>query len=89
MDANYIIYLGRHTLETAMLLAAPLLLTTMIVGLLISLLQTVTSIKDMTMTLIPKLVAMGIAGLIFGNWMMQTLVSFTLEIFNQIQTYGQ
>jgi flagellar biosynthetic protein FliQ len=72
-----------------MLLAAPLLLTTMIVGLVISLLQTVTSIKDMTMTLIPKLVAMGVAGLVFGNWMMQTLVSFTLEIFNQIQTYGQ
>jgi flagellar biosynthetic protein FliQ len=89
MDANYILYLGRHTLETALLLASPILLVCMLSGLIISIFQTVTSIKDMTLTMVPKLVAMCITTLLFGNWMMQVLMRFTLEIFNQIQSYGQ
>ena len=89
MDVNYILYLGRHTLETALLVASPILLVCMFSGLIISIFQTVTSIKDMTLTMVPKLVAMCITALLFGNWMMQVLMRFTLEIFNQIQSYGQ
>jgi len=89
MDVNYILYLGRHTLETALLLASPILLVCMLSGLIISIFQTVTSIKDMTLTMVPKLVAMCITTLLFGNWMMQVLIRFTTEIFNQIQSYGQ
>lgn len=88
MDADYILYLGRHTLETALLVASPLLLATMFAGLAISLVQTVTSIKDMTMTIVPKLLAIGITALLFGNWMLQVLMSFTHEVFNRIQSYG-
>ena len=88
MDVNYILYLGRHTLETALLLAAPILLVCMVSGLLVSLFQTVTSIRDMTLTMVPKLMAVGITALMFGNWMIQVLLSFTREIFNQIQSYG-
>ncbi len=88
MDVNYILYLGRHTLETALLLAAPILLVCMVSGLLVSLFQTVTSIRDMTLTMVPKLMAVGITAIIFGNWMIQVLLGFTREIFNQIQSYG-
>lgn len=88
MDAGYILYLSRHTLETALLVASPILLVSMISGLTISLFQAVTSLKDMTMTLVPKLVAIGVTALFFGNWMMQVIIKFTLEIFTQIQTYG-
>ncbi len=88
MDADYILYLGRHTLETAVLLAAPILLVCMLSGLLVSLFQTVTSIRDMTLTMVPKLMAVAITALMFGNWMIQVLLSFTREIFNQIQSYG-
>ena len=88
MDADYILYLGRHTLETAVLIAAPILLVCMLSGLLVSLFQTVTSIRDMTLTMVPKLMAVGITAIIFGNWMIQVLISFTREIFNQIQSYG-
>jgi flagellar biosynthesis protein FliQ len=42
----------------------------------------------MTLTMVPKLVAVGVTALFFGNWMMQVLLKFTNEIFNQIQTYG-
>ena len=59
MDNSFIIYLGRHTLETALLLSAPILGTCMIVGITVTLLQAVTSIRDMTLTTVPKLLAVG------------------------------
>ena len=89
MNIDMIIYLARHTMETAMLVAAPVLLACMIAGVGISLFQTITSIRDMTLTMAPKLVAAGLALLLFGNWMLQVLIRFTTEIFNQIQSYGQ
>jgi flagellar biosynthetic protein FliQ len=89
MTIDAILYLARHTMETAMLVSAPILVACMASGILISLFQTVTSIRDMTLTMAPKLIAAGIATLLFGNWMLQMLMRFTTEIFNQIQTYGQ
>ncbi|MDO8303263.1 MAG: flagellar biosynthetic protein FliQ, partial [Sedimentisphaerales bacterium] len=55
MDSSLVIYLGRYTLETALLLSAPVLIACVLVGLIISILQAVTSIKDMTLTIVPKL----------------------------------
>ena len=89
MDVNYILYLGRHTLETALLVSAPILLVCMFTGIAVSMIQTITSLKDMTMTIVPKLMAVGATTLLFGNWMLQVLMKFSLEIFTQIQAYGQ
>ncbi len=89
MDGNYILYLGRHTLETALLISAPILLVCMFTGIAVSMIQTITSLKDMTMTIVPKLMAVGAMALLFGNWMLQILMKFTLEVFTQIQSYGQ
>jgi flagellar biosynthetic protein FliQ len=89
MTIDSIIYLARHTMETALLISAPILGACMIAGILISIFQAVTSIRDMTLAMAPKLVAAGVATLLFGNWMLQVLIRFTAEIFNQIQTYGQ
>lgn len=88
MGMDYIIYLGRHTLETALLLSAPILLVCALTGILVSLFQTITSLKDMTLTMVPKLVAVGFTALIFGNWMLELLMKFTTEVFSQIQSYG-
>jgi flagellar biosynthesis protein FliQ len=89
MTVDSILYLARHTMETALLISAPILLACIISGILISIFQAVTSIRDMTLAMAPKLIAAGIATLLFGNWMLQVLIGFTTEIFNQIQTYGQ
>lgn len=89
MDADYVIYLGRHTMETALLVSAPILAVCMISGIIVSLFQTVTQIRDMTLTMAPKIIGAGLVALLFGNWMLQVLVRFTAEIFAQIQTYGQ
>ena len=88
MDSSFIVYLGRHTLETALLLAAPILLTCLIVGLVVTLLQAVTSIRDMTLTIVPKLIAVCAVTLICSNWMLQILLSFANEIFGHIQNIG-
>lgn len=89
MDNSYALYLGRHTLETALLLAAPVLLTCMVVGVTLTLLQAVTSIRDMTLTVVPKLLAVGTVLLLFGSWMLQVALRFANEIFAHIQNIGQ
>jgi len=88
MDSSFALYLGRHTLETALLLVAPILLTCMIVGLVVTLLQAVTSIRDMTLTIVPKLLAVGVVILLFSGWMLQVILRFASEIFGHIQNIG-
>jgi len=85
MDSSYVLYLGRHTMETALILAAPILITCMVVGITMTLLQAVTSIRDMTLTTVPKLLAISVVTLMFGSWMLQVVLRFTTEIFVQIQ----
>jgi len=88
MDSSFALYIGRHTLETALILSAPLLLPCMVVGIVVTLFQAVTSIRDMTLTIIPKLLVLGVVTLLFSSWMLQVLLRFTTEIFSLIQTVG-
>jgi len=88
MDATQVLYLGRYTLQTALLLAGPVLLACLVAGITVSLFQTMTSLRDMTLTMVPKLVAVGVTLLLCGNWMMQVLIRFAQDIFQQIQAYG-
>jgi len=89
MDSGFVIYLGRHTLETALMLSAPILITCLVVGLVVTLLQAVTSIRDMTLTIVPKLLAVGAVLMICSNWMLQIMLSFANEIFGHIQHIGR
>jgi len=89
MDSSFILFLGRHTLETALLLSAPILLTCMIVGVVVTLLQAVTSIRDMTLTIVPKLIAVGVVMLVTGGWSLGIVLKFTTEIFGHIQNIGR
>ena len=89
MDSSFVLYLARHTLETALILAAPILLTCMIVSVVVTLFQAVTSIRDMTLTIVPKLLAVGGVTLLFGGWMLQIILRFFTEIFGYIQNIGQ
>jgi len=88
MDSSFFLYLGRQTLETTLLLVTPILLTCMVVGLVVTLLQAVTSIRDMTLTIVPKLLAVGVVILICGGWMLGIILRFTNDIFSHIQNIG-
>jgi flagellar biosynthetic protein FliQ len=85
MDSSFILYLGRHTLETALLVSAPILLTCLVVGVVVTLLQAVTSIRDMTLTIVPKLLAVGVVMLVSGGWTLGIILKFTNQIFGHIQ----
>ena len=88
MDSSFVLYLGRHTLETALLVSAPILLTCMVVGVVVTLLQAVTSIRDMTLTIVPKLLAVGVVMLVCGGWTLGIILEFTNQIFGHIQNIG-
>jgi flagellar biosynthetic protein FliQ len=88
MDSSFALYLGRHTLETALMVAAPILIVCLVVGIVVTLFQAVTSIRDMTMTIVPKLLALGAVMLLFSSWMLQVTLRFTLEVFAYMQNAG-
>jgi len=85
MDSTFVLYLARHTLETALIVSAPILITCMVVGVVITLFQAVTSIRDMTLSIVPKLLAVGLVALLFSGWMLEVLLRFFHEIFGYIQ----
>jgi flagellar biosynthesis protein FliQ len=88
MDSTFILYLGRYTLETTLLLSAPVLITCLVVGVVITLFQAITSIRDMTLAVVPKLLAVGFVTILFSGWMLDILLKFTTEIFTYIQNIG-
>jgi flagellar biosynthetic protein FliQ len=65
-------------------LCAPILVTALVVGFAISLFQSVTQIQEVTLTFVPKMIGVGVAILVSGNWMLHELTSFTLRLFAQL-----
>ncbi|MFM8864410.1 MAG: flagellar biosynthesis protein FliQ [Limnohabitans sp.] len=84
MDTATVIDLGRQALWITMLISAPLLLVALAIGLFIGIIQAATSINEMTLSFIPKVVAMGMTLAIFGGWQINTLVDYTREVFMRI-----
>ena len=82
MSQTLVIELGRATLLLAVKLAAPMLGFGLLVGLLVSIFQAATQIQEMTLTFIPKILAVFVALAVFGPWMLQNLVSFAASIFS-------
>ena len=66
------------------LLAAPLLLSALVVGLLVGMVQAATQIQEMTLTFIPKLAVLGLALIVAGSWMLGLITDFTINLFERI-----
>jgi flagellar biosynthesis protein FliQ len=82
MTPELVIQLARRTFEVTLLLAAPLLIFSLVVGLIVSIFQAVTSINEATLSFAPKIVAVMVAMIIFFPWMMTYMCDFTREIFD-------
>ena len=74
----------KDTIITATKVSAPILITVLLLGLIISIFQATTQIQEQTLTFVPKLIATAIVGIFLGSWMLQTLISFTTRIFDLI-----
>ena len=84
MSIGFAVNLLRSGVLQALMIAAPLLLTGMIVGLVISIFQATTSIQEQTLTFVPKIAAILGALILFGPWIIASMVQFTLRLFARI-----
>jgi flagellar biosynthetic protein FliQ len=84
MEIATVVDLGRGALWAVMIIASPLLVVALGIGLFIGVIQAATSINEMTLSFIPKLVAMGIALALFGGWQLSMLVDYTRDIYKRI-----
>lgn len=84
MNVEFVVHVFREAFYTAMLVAAPVLVVSLLVGLLISILQAATSIQEFTLTFVPKLVAIAAVLVLTLPWMIDTMLAFTTNLFQQI-----
>ena len=74
----------RQTVWTSLLLVSPILAAAIAIGLVISIIQTVTSIQEQTLAFVPKLIGVGLVTVAVSGWMLKTLVEFTIQLFQRM-----
>ena len=84
MSPEFVVGFAKQALEVTLLVSAPMLGFGLVVGLLVSIFQAVTSIQEMTLTFIPKILAVFLALIIFFPWMLRYLVDFTVRLLASI-----
>lgn len=84
MTSQSVLAIGQHALEMMLLVSAPLLLTALAVGLLVSVFQAATQVNEMTLSFIPKLVAMCLALVVTGPWMLAMFVDYMQRLISSI-----
>lgn len=89
MSDNDVMQLAVQAMLLGTKLAGPILIVSLVMGFLISLLQSVTQVQEMTLTFVPKLIAVGLILLFLGNWMMHETVTFTEGLIHNIPRYLQ
>lgn len=89
MTPELVMGLARQSLETLLAVSLPVLLLSLVIGLIISIFQSVTQIQEMTLSFVPKIIVTFVALLLFGSWMMQKLTDFTREIIKNIPFWLQ
>ncbi len=89
MTPEFVIGIARQAIETTLMCAAPMLITALVIGLVISIFQAATQINEQTMTFIPKIVGVFVALLIFAPWILQKVSAFVMLIFDQLPMVGR
>ena len=84
MTPELVMNLGRQAIEITLLLSAPLLLSALVIGLIISIFQAATQINEQTLSFIPKLVGTFLVLILAGPWMMQLMIDFIRQLFESI-----
>ena len=84
MGIDFVLYVFQQTIFTSLLLAAPMLLTGLVIGLAVSVFQSVTQIQEMTLTFIPKILGVAAALILTLPWLLQLIISYTNFIFEQM-----
>ena len=87
MTINDVTAIASDALFTIIKCAAPLLLVSLVVGLIVSIFQTVTSIQEQTLTFVPKILAIFLALIIMGHWIMNSMVEYMVRLWSEFNAY--
>jgi flagellar biosynthetic protein FliQ len=87
MTEELIIKLGQDAIRTTAMIASPMLLGALVIGLIISVLQAVTQINEATLTFIPKMIVISLVVLIAGPWMLDVMSNYTIELYENIASF--
>lgn len=87
MNENIVIDIAKQAIILVLKVSAPMLITSLVVGLVVSILQTVTSIQEHTLTFVPKLIAVLLVMMLFGNWILTSVRDYMVELFSNFSYY--
>lgn len=87
ITAGDVIAISKDAIYTIIITSAPLLLISLIVGLVISIFQTVTSIQEQTLTFVPKIIAVFAGLMLFGSWIMNTIATYMIDLWTDFSVY--
>lgn len=87
MNENIVIDIARQAIYIMLKTSAPILITSLVVGLIVSILQTVTSIQEQTLTFVPKLIAVFLILILTGGWILNTLKEYMFDLFSNFSYY--
>lgn len=87
MDQRIVIDVAQEAIKVVLMISAPILGLGLLVGLIVSIVQATTQIQEATLSFIPKIIAIALALLVFGPWMMNLMYDFTVKLFENIPTY--
>ncbi|MGI6649836.1 MAG: flagellar biosynthesis protein FliQ [Bacillota bacterium] len=86
MSQEFVLGLAKQSLTMILMLAGPVLIVSLVVGVFISIIQATTQVQEPTLSFIPKIIAVFAVMLLLGSWMLNTLLMFTQELFNKMGT---
>lgn len=86
MTQEMILSVGQQAVLMMVMLAGPILVVSLLIGLVVSIFQAVTQVNEMTLTFVPKIVGVFVVLLLFGPWMLQMLLGYTAGVFTSIAT---
>jgi flagellar biosynthesis protein FliQ len=89
MNQEMIMKLAKDTLELTLMISAPMLIVSLVIGIGISIFQVVTSIQDMTLSFVPRVIAVFVTFLFVFPWVMKILLAFTAQIFGHLERFAR
>ncbi len=87
MDESSIIYIAQEALKVVIYVSAPVLIISMVVGLIVSIFQATTQIQEQTLSYVPKILSVIAAIALFGSWMLRVLIEYTQNIFTNMNQF--
>lgn len=88
MTEGYVLTLFKETMTLGLSLAAPVLGVSLVIGLVVSIVQALTQVHEMTLTFVPKVLGVGLALAFLGSWMLQRLLEFTRSLLGNIAVFA-